>query len=167
MNTPNYQVEEKVELQQRLEGMSCKEFEDFLFEQSIEGREGFFLLKSSKNLTSKEAITTYRNRDIIEKLMDSIKNTICIKPMRVWTANAIKGAVLIGFLAQIILAMFQYDNQDLHKYRHSTLLHSLRNLTLTIQYCQDMQHNRIISNIDNISKLIFDPKLLELKKIST
>ncbi len=158
LNTPHYQVEEKVELQQRLAGMSCKELEEFLFEQDIDGREGFFLLKSSKNLTPKEALITYRGRDIIEKLMDSIKNTICIKPMRVWTANAIKGAVLISFLAQLTIAMFQYDNQDLHKYRHSTLLHSLRNLTLTIQYCQDMQHNRIISNIDNISKLIFDPK---------
>lgn len=157
-NTPCYVVEEKVELQQRLAGMSCKQLEEYLFEQSIDGREGFFLLKSSKDLTGKEALTTYRNRDAIEKLMDSIKNTIRIKPVRVWTDNAIKGAILIGFLAQLILAMFQYDNQNLHKYRHGTLLHSLKNLTLTIEYLPDMRQHNIISNIDMINQAVFDPK---------
>ncbi len=157
-NTPNYLVEEKMELQQRLTKMTCKELEDLLFEHNTDGREGFFLLKSSKNLTPKEALTTYRNRDIIEKLMDSIKNTICIKPIRVWTANAIKGAILIGFLAQLILAIYQHDNKDLHKYRHSTLLHSLRNLTLTIEYLPELIHKRITSNIDTINQAVFDPK---------
>jgi len=160
-NTPGYIVEENVELQQRLARMSCKELEDFLLEQNIDGREGFFLLKCSKNLTGKEALTTYRGRDIIEKLMDSIKNTICIKPVRVWTANAIKGAIFIGFLAQLILAMFQYDNQDLHKYRPSTLLNSLRNLTLTIEYLPELMQKRIISNIDTINRAVFDPKTAE------
>ncbi len=158
LNTPHYLVEEKVELQQRLAAMPYKELEEFLFEQSIDGREGFFLLKSSKNLTPKEALTTYRGRDIIEKLMDSIKNTVCIKPVRVWTDKAIKGAILIGFLAQLIIAMFQYDNQDLHKYRHSTLLQSLRNLTLTIEYLPKLMCKRIISNIDTINRAVFDPK---------
>lgn len=68
---------------------------------------------------------------------------------------------MIGFLAQLILAMFQYDNKDLHKYRHSTLLHSLRNLTLTIEYLPVFMQKRIISNIDTINKAVFDPKTAE------
>lgn len=160
-NTPNYLVEDKVELQQRLKGMSQKELTELLYEGSIDEREGFFLLKSSKNLTPKDALATYRSRDTIEKLMDSIKNTIQIKPVRVWTENAIKGAILIGFLAQLILALFQYDNEKLHKMRHSTILYSLRNLTLTLEYLPEFRHKRIISNIDTINSAIFDQKTAE------
>ncbi len=157
-NTPSYLVEDRAELQQRLKRMSQEKLADLLFQQSIDGREGFFLLKSSKNLTPKEALTTYRSRDAIEKLMDSIKNTVQIKPVRVWTSEAIRGAILIGFIAQLILDLFQYDNPDFRKFREKTVLHSLRNLTVTIEYLPEFRHRRIISNIDSINSAVFDPK---------
>ncbi len=67
------------------------------------GREGFFCLKSSKNLTLIEALQTYRKKDSIEKIFNSLKNEIEIKPLRLWTDNSIYGALIIEFIAQIFV----------------------------------------------------------------
>ncbi|AKB38782.1 Mobile element protein [Methanosarcina siciliae C2J] len=41
--------------------------------------EGFFCLKSNKDLTLEDALITYRNKDSIEKIFHSLKNEINIK----------------------------------------------------------------------------------------
>ena len=64
---------------------------------SINGREGYFCLVSSENLTLQNALSIYRMKDSVEKIFQSLKNDISIKPLRVWSTNSIKGAVLIGF----------------------------------------------------------------------
>lgn len=150
-------AELKLSLQQRLKPLGKEELVQRVLEKTITGREGYFLLKSSKNLTHDEALGCYRSRDTIEKLIDSLKNTIRIKPVRVWTDDAIKGALIIGFLAQLILALIQYE-RNLQRTHPRTLLNSLRNLTLTIEHNADFTQKRIISNIDAINCLVFSIK---------
>lgn len=158
MNLLSFIAETSVKLQQRLKRITPEELTKQILTSNIEGREGYFLLKSSKNLTENEALAYYRSRDTIEKLMDSLKNTIRIKPVRVWTDKAIKGAIIVGFLAQVILALMQYENEQLRKIRPMTILNSLRNLTLTLEFKNEFKINRILSNIDAINRLVFDVK---------
>ena len=155
-NLLSFIAEVKVNLQKKLSKLSTEELAEQIFRDGINGREGYFLLKSSKNLTEVEALAYYRSRDTIEKLIDSLKNTIRIKPVRVWTDNAIKGAIIIGFLAQVILALMQYDNEQLRKMRPKTLLNSLRNLTLTLRFEDEFKICRILSNIDLINRCVFE-----------
>ncbi len=150
-------AELKLCLQQRLKPLTKENLVQLVLEKSVTGREGYFLLKSSKNLTGKEALGYYRSRDTVEKLIDSLKNTIRIKPVRVWTDDAIKGALIIGFLAQLILALLQFE-QKLQKIHPKTILNCLRNLTLTIEHHADMTQKRIISNIDAINQHVFGIK---------
>lgn len=150
-------VELKLSLQQRLKPLTRDMLVQQVLEKTITGREGYFLLKSSENLTEKEALGCYRSRDTIEKLIDSLKNTIRIKPIRVWTDAAIKGALIIGFIAQLILALMQYE-QNMQRTHPRTLLNSLRNLTLTVEHFQDFTQKRIISNIDPINIAVFSIK---------
>jgi len=154
----SYIAEEKLALQKRLKNMTFKELRKHMLNATLTGREGFFLLISSKNLTAKQALTIYRNRDAVEKLIDSLKNVIKLKPVRVWTDNAIKGALMIGFLAQLIVALLRYDNDQLRNLRPKTIVQSLRNLTLTIEHQDQMIENRIISNFDEINMLILMPE---------
>ena len=79
----------------------------------ITGREGFFCLKSSKNLTLAEALLTYRKKDSIEKIFNSLKNEIEIKPLRVWTDNSIYGALIIGFIAQVFVSLIRFEIPEL------------------------------------------------------
>jgi transposase len=149
---------ETLTLQKRLETLPDDELKKKIFEESLTGREGFFLLVSSKNLTHSQALTTYRKRDSIEKMMDSLKNVIKIKPIRVWTDDEIKGALIIGFLAQLIISLLKYEHTDLKDLHPKTIVESIRNLTLTTEYETELTFHKVISNIDTINQHILTQK---------
>lgn len=79
----NVLVDVTYSFQTKLVELSEQEAIELLEEYIITGREGFFCLKSSKNLTLEQALQTYRRKDSIEKIIHSLKNEIEIKPLRV------------------------------------------------------------------------------------
>ena len=121
---------------------------------SITGREGFFCLVSSEKLTLQEALKIYRMKDAIEKVFQSLKNDIDIKPLRVWTTKSLCGAILIGFLAQLIISLMRYDYKELSQVAPKFIKISLMNLTVTIENEKKMAKRRIFSNFDHINELI-------------
>jgi transposase len=84
----------------KLEELSDEEAIELLKASMINGREGFFCLKSNRDLTLEDALITYRKKDSIEKIFHSLKNEIQIKPLRVWSDDSIYGAIILGFIAQ-------------------------------------------------------------------
>jgi transposase len=101
----NHLIDIEYSVQTRLTELTDEEAVSLLEEKIITGREGFFCLKSSKNLTLEEALLTYRKKDSIEKIFNSLKNEIEIKPLRVWTDKSIYGALIIGFIAQLFVSL--------------------------------------------------------------
>ncbi|ODV48850.1 hypothetical protein SAMN06295989_11140 [Methanohalophilus euhalobius] len=63
----NALVDVTYSLQTKLMEMDEKECIKLLEEKVITGREGFFCLKSSRDLTLKQALSTYRKKDSVEK----------------------------------------------------------------------------------------------------
>src|SRR3989338_3690668 len=121
---------------------------------AITGREGFFCLVSSEKLTLAEALKTYRMKDAIEKVFQSLKNDINIKPLRVWTTKSLYGAILIGFLAQLIISLMRYDYEALRNIAPKFIKISLMNLTVTIEMQKSGSKRSIFSNFDSINELI-------------
>lgn len=121
---------------------------------TITGREGFFCLISNEKLTLKQALEIYRMKDSIEKIFQSLKNDIDIKPLRVWTTKSLYGAILIGFLAQLVISLIRYDHKELHQVAPKFIKISLMNLTVTIEIEKIPQERRIFSNFDGINRLI-------------
>ncbi len=109
----------------KLEELSEEEAIELLKSSIINGREGFFCLKSNKNLTLEKALEIYREKDSIEKIFNSLKNEIQIKPLRVWSDNSIYGALLLGFIAQLFISLMRYEfegNQaQIHKIHQKKL----------------------------------------------
>jgi transposase len=124
----------------------------------ITGREGFFCLTSSEDLTLEQALQTYRQKDSIEKIMNSLKNEIEIKPLRVWTDNSIYGAILIGFLAQLFMSLIRYDHKEVQQKSTKFIKISLMNLTVTIEKTKNRRKRRIFSNFDPINCVILGQK---------
>jgi len=147
-------VDLKYQLQTKLPFLSEQEAFERVKKASITGREGFFCLTSSENLTLKEALFLYREKDSVEKIMHSLKNEICIKPLRVWSTNSINGALLIGYLAQLIISLIRYDNVELKNTSTKFIKISLSNLTVTIEKLNFWKKRRIYSNFDPINELI-------------
>ena len=86
--------------------------------------------------------------------MNSLKNEINIKPLRVWSDNSIYGALLIGYLAHLIISLIRYDEPELGTYSTKFIKISLSNLTVTIEKLKNIRIRRIYSNFDPINELI-------------
>jgi transposase len=138
----------------KLEELSDEEAIELLKSTIINGREGFFCLKSNKNLTLKEALEIYREKDSIEKIFDSLKNEIQIKPLRVWSDNSIYGASLLGFIAQLFISLMRYEFDEIKHRSTKFIKKSLKNLTLTIKFVKNGLKNYILANFDKINSLI-------------
>ena len=138
----------------KLEELSEQEAIELLKSSIINGREGFFCLKSNKNLTLEEALEIYREKDSIEKIFDSMKNEIQIKPLRVWSDNSIYGAILLGFIAQLFISLMRYEFEEIRHRSTKFIKKSLKNLTLTIKFVKKGLRNYIFANFDKINSLI-------------
>ena len=149
-------VDAKIVFQTKLTELTDKEALELAKKASINGREGFFCLTSSDNLTLKEALETYRMKDSIEKIMNSLKNEIEIKPVRVWSDNAIYGALLIGFIAQLFISVIRYVHEELKHTSTKFIKISLSNLTVTVEYLQNDRKRFIYANFDSINGVILN-----------
>lgn len=157
----NELVDIKYSYQTKLKKLGEKEALEYVTKRTISGREGFFCLTSSEDLTLKEALETYRKKDSIEKLINSLKNEIEIKPLRVWSENSIYGAILIGFIAQLMLSLIKYEHKELKHTSIKFIKISLMNLTVTIEFLPRKAKRGIYANFDPINELILDAKLAE------
>mgnify|MGYP001559412852 CR=1 FL=1 len=140
--------------QTRLSELTESQARNLVQTASITGREGFFCLVSSEKLTLQEALKIYRMKDAIEKTFQSLKNDIDIKPMRVWTTKSLCGAILIGFLAQLIISLMRYDFETLRNVAPKFIKISLMNLTVTIEIQKTDSKRSIFSNFEPINELI-------------
>ena len=138
-----------------LTGLSREEAIEQALNLSVTGKEGFFSLVSNKDFSLHEALRFYREKDCVEKLFNSIKNEIHIRPTRCWTPEAIDGSILIVFLAQLVISMLRYKHACLRHVSTKFIMESLKNFALTIIMGKHGVKNRVFSNFDWINSLIF------------
>ena len=147
-------IDVSYEYQTKLVELGEKKSRKLLEKVVFTGREGFFCLTSSENLTLEEALKIYRRKDSIEKIMHSMKNEVEIKPLRVWTDKSIYGAILIGYIAQLMISLMRYDHKELKKISTKFIKISLMNLTVTIEKLKNCGERRVYSNFDPINEVI-------------
>jgi len=140
--------------QTKLQDLTDEQARKLVQSASITGREGFFCLVSCEKLTLKQALKIYRMKDSIEKVFQSLKNDINIKPLRVWTTKSLCGAILIGFLAQLIISLIRYDHKQLSQIAPKFIKISLMNLTVTIEMLENKHERKIYSNFEPINRII-------------
>ena len=153
----NLLIDVEYTIQTKLMELSEDEAVKLLEENIITGREGFFCIKSSKNLTLAEALQTYRKKDSIEKIFHSLKNEIEIKPLRVWSDNSIYGAIIIGYIAQLFVSLMRYEISDFKHISTKFIKKSLSNLTVTVDSWERKVKTYVYSNFDAINTLVLRP----------
>ena len=154
-------VDIKYTFQTKLSNLTEKQARKFVQDASINGREGFFCLISSEKLTLQDALKIYRMKDSIEKIFQSLKNDIDIKPLRVWTTKSLCGAILVGFLAQLVISLMRYDYKQLSMVAPKFIKISLMNLTVTVVYEKNRWKSKIFSNFDPLNTLMLTKKAAE------
>ena len=154
----NVLIDVSYSFQTKLIELSEDEAIKLLEDKLVTGREGFFCLKSSKNLTLKQALLTYRKKDSVEKIFHSLKNEIEIKPLRVWTDDSIYGAIIIGFIAQLFISLMRYEFAELRHTSTKFIKKSISNLTVTVDSWKRKSKKYIYANFDGINMLILGHK---------
>ena len=94
----------------------------------------------------------------MEKLFNSMKNEIKLRPTRVWNQEEIYGSILIVFLAQLVVSLLRYKHTLLRRVSTKFIMQSLKNFALTIIVGKDGQKKRVFSNFDWINTIIFCEK---------
>jgi transposase len=150
----NVLIDVSYSYQTKLEELSEDEALKLLENVIINGREGFFCIKSSEDLTLQQALQTYRKKDSIEKIFNSMKNEIEIKPIRVWSEDSIYGALIIGFLAQLFISLIRFEIKELKSTSTKFIKNSLMNLTVIVNIGVNRFKKYIYANFDPIKRLI-------------
>lgn len=151
-------VECRYTYQTKLASLSETEAREILKAASITGREGFFCLVSNMDLTLKGVLAIYRQKDSIEKIFNMMKNEIDIHPLRVWTEENIYGALILGFLAMLLISIIRFEHDELKHVSATFIKISLMNLTLTIEFKETGQKHLVYSNFNPISQVILAEK---------
>ena len=152
-------VDVRYDYQTKLVGMDEEAALRLLLEDVIDGREGCFCLTSSKDMDAGEALRIYRSKDAIENLFHSLKSEIEIKPVRVWTEDAVSGVLLIGFIAQLMISLTRYFVKPVKRMSTKFIIDALKKLTVTVVSTVNGLKKRFYSNFDAINKAILSEYL--------
>ncbi|MFA6680173.1 MAG: hypothetical protein WCR96_06780 [Candidatus Methanomethylophilaceae archaeon] len=125
-----------------------------LLDDVIDGREGCFCLTSSRDMPPSEALRIYHSKDAIEKLFHSLKSEIDIKPVRVWSENAVHGVLLIGFIAQVMISLTRHFVKPVKRMSTKFIIAALQKLTVTIVSAEKGIKRKFYSNFNHINKAI-------------
>ena len=147
-------IDGKMVRQSRLSELGDDEAMRILREKHVTGREGFFCITSDRDMDPVEARSSYRSKDIVEKLFSSMKSDIGIRPIRTWTENGVYGVLLIGFLAQAMVSVTRFLAEPASSRATKFITNSMNNLTLTAEIGTDGRRRRILSNFDHLNTSI-------------
>jgi transposase len=108
-----------------------------------------------------EALRVYRSKDAVEKLFHSLKNEIEVRPLRVWSDDAVYGVLLLGFIAQLFISLTRYFVRPVGSVSTKFIASSLQNLTVTVVSGENGRRKRIYSNFDPLNRAILSSMLAE------
>jgi len=144
----------RYDYQTKLVGMDEEEALRLLLEDVIDGREGCFCLTSSRDMPASDALRLYRSKDAIAKLFHSLKSEIEIKPVRVWTEDAVYGVLLIGFIAQLMISLTRFFVKPVKRMSTEFIIDALKKLTVTVISAGNGLKKRFYSNFNEVNRAI-------------
>lgn len=121
----------------------------------VTGLEGYFVLESSVDAEPSQILEVYKNRDKAEKLIRDLKEGAELRPFRQWTANAVKGVVLLVFLTNALVRLTQFLNGFCVVKNLKLLKKYLCDLTLSVIYGKSGGKSVFICNFSEDLKAFF------------
>jgi transposase len=152
----------KYRYQTKLEFLNDEEAIELLLRERSNGREGCFCLTSNrKGLQPMQALRLYRAKDAIEKLFHSLKGEIEVGPLRVRRDDAVHGAVLLTFIAQVFVCLTRILVKPVQHMATKFIVAALQSLTATVESLIDGRKRRVYSNFNVINTAILADFLAE------
>lgn len=102
----------------------------------------------------------------VQKSCHSLKSEIEVRPLRVWSENAVHGVLLIGFIAQMMISLTRYFVTPVSSVSTKFISNSLQNLTVTVVPTEDGRKRRYYSNFDSLNRAILSDYMAETWTVS-
>ena len=144
----------RYEHQTKLVGMDEEAALRFLLDEGVASHEGCFVLTSSRDMAAAEALKIYRSKDAVEKLFHSLKSEIKVRPLRVWSQDAVYGILLVGFIAQLMISLTRYFVSPVKSVSTKFISNSLQKLTVTFVSSSNGLRKKIYSNFDSLNRAV-------------
>lgn len=120
----------------------------------VTGREGLFVLLTNRPLTAEKTIELYRARNQVEGAFRDLKHGIDWRPARCTNEMAIKGRILISFLALFCISMVRFLHPEYRNRTAESICEELGSFSLTILVRDNEPKRRIFSNFVPLIRLL-------------
>lgn len=122
-----------------------------------ENTAGFLVLLSNTVKDSSWALQVYRNKDLVEKTFDDLKNSIDSKRLRVHLNESMKGRLFIQFIALIFISYISKISHDKNIFKlFGSVTDILDELKLYNEVSISGQHQKICSERTKAQKVILE-----------
>ncbi len=119
------------------------------------GREGIFVLISNRELTAEEILGYYRERNAIETAFRDLKHGIDWRPARCTSEYAIKGRILLSFLALFCMSMIRFLYPEFRTMTAESISEELCSFSLTVFFRKNGEMRRVWSNYGPIIRTLW------------
>lgn len=137
-----------------LDCMSKEEAIDHAVDRMVTGREGLFVLLTNRPLTAERTMELYRSRNQIEEAFRDLKHGIDWRPARCTNEAAIKGRILISFLALFCISMVRFLHPEYRNKTAESIFEELSSFSLTVVIRDGELKRRIFSNFTRLIRLL-------------
>ena len=118
-------------------------------------RLGYFALISNGIKDPKEAIDIYRNKDVIEKAYDDLKNRLSMRRTSVSSEESLDGKLFVQFIALILVSYIKQKMDKENLYKNFTLQGLLDELDVIEKFTQP-QNTPIIGEVTKKQRILFE-----------
>lgn len=132
-----------------------RDYEKIDYEKNLSGYIVF--LTTDLNITTSELLKIYRNKDIIEKAFDNLKNELDLKRMRIHSDTAWSGKMFISFISLILRSYIENskrNNEEIKSLTVKKIIKELEKIKLVTYYDEDKLLNPITAKQKKIFKAL-------------
>jgi len=151
-------VDTRLQYQFPIGEMTREEAVEHAVRHMTSGREGLFVLLTNRELTAPKVLETYRSRNAAETAFRDLKHGINWRPARCTSPDAVRGRVLISFLALFCMSMLRFLRPEFRTKTAESISEELGSFALTVEERGDGTKRRIWSNFTPIIRSILGRK---------
>lgn len=127
---------------------------DWAVKNRITGREGYFVLTSSRVMLPGDMLRIYRSRNRIEDAYNDLKHGIDIRPVRCTDEASVRGRVLIAYLALTVLSFSKYITPEIERKTAKSVIAELTSFSVTAEIEDKVVKRMIYSNFNDTIRAI-------------
>lgn len=117
---------------------------------------GFFCLLSNKIKDAKEALCTYRNKDVVENCFDDLKNHLDMKRLRVHSARSMDSRLFLQFIALIYISAIRNITQKDEKLKRLTAREVMEEMETLVKITYAHRYGQVFTETSPLQRRIME-----------